>query len=126
MRVPRINMKIIELNLSHDNFYCPVTGCHIQSEEHFEPAGALVAGWHSEILNEPLVLKGKFQAKWDEYVAKQDEAEDFLNISEFLNSVENENFVCFEITTREIACNGGPVDSTVWFVIDFDFRKEGS
>ena len=114
-------MQIIELELSQDSFFCPVTGHHIQGAQHFEPSPAMVAGWHSEIIDEPLALEDPVKDPWDAYVKKVDEADEGYDIKEFLRGIKNENLVCFEITTGGMAC--GPVWSTVWFVIDFNYEE---
>jgi len=121
MRVPRINMKIIELNLSHDNFYCPVTGCHIQGNQHFEPSPAMTGGWHSDIIDEPLIVTGLLKTKWEEYIEKIETKDECIDIIDFLNSVNSDSLVCFEISTSGVSC--GPFATTVWFVIDFNFSE---
>ena len=117
-------MQIIELTLSHDNFYCPVTGHYIQGPEHFEPSPAMVAGWHSDIMDEPLTLSDTFAPAYNKFVEDLDE-DDFVydeNLENFLKAIDAENLVCFKLNTSGIAC--GPVFSTVWFVIDFESQCE--
>lgn len=128
-------MKIIELSLNHHNFYCPVTGHHIQGPEHFDASPALVGAWVTEVGTGPFTLDAPLQAAWEDWIQMHEESdiEDDGNrfnepykISKFLAEVEAENLVCFEVTTRGFACD--PISSTNWFVIDFslDVEKEGS
>lgn len=116
-------MQIIELNLSHDNFYCPVTGQLIQSKEHFDPSPAMVAGWHSDIMEEPLTLSDELASAYEKFVEGMEE-DNFINdetLEDFLKSNDAKNLVCFKINTSGIAC--GPIFSTVWFVVNFDYHS---
>lgn len=78
--------------------------------------------WHCEILDEPEINHSELEQLWKEYVSKTDQADEFLEVPDFLASVSFENLVCFEITTHGMAC--GPVSSTVWFVIDMDYQTD--
>jgi hypothetical protein len=116
-------MQIIKLNLDNDSFYCPATGQHIQGPQHFEPSPALVAGWQSDYLEEPLVIKGPIAEQFKAFCKKLGEEESYFDedLEKFLLSVETPNLCCFEISSSGIAC--GPHSSTVWFVINFDYQK---
>jgi len=118
-------MHHVQLDLSHDNFYCPVTGFHMLSEEHYDASPATLfvyiedAGefeWYS-----PELEKLESTINTEEI---EDECEDGLsNIERFLAAIKDKlNLVVFTITTSGIAC--GPVSSTVHICIDMDYCEE--
>ncbi len=118
-------MQHVQLDLSHDNFYCPVTGFHMLSEEHYEASPATLfvyvedAGefeWYSQELEE---LESTVNT--EEIV---DECADGLSeVERFLLAIQDKpNLVVFTITTSGIAC--GPVSSTVHIGIDMDYYEE--
>jgi hypothetical protein len=108
-------MQYIKLNLDSDDFFCPATGAPITTEEAYEASPAQVGMWHCEVLEEPEIHSDELETAWTNYMQNLDE-EDYFEMEEFLASLDLKNHVCFEITTRGIAC--GPVITTVWFVID--------
>ena len=119
-------MKYIKLDLSHDNFYCPATGTHIQSKDHFEPvSSSLKAYWISDVgLDEPAFNDAKLEEAWATLSAmlnENNEGIDWEDVEKFLDNYDQPNYVAYEITTGGIAC--GPVSSTVVFVIDMDTGK---
>ncbi|MDA7624712.1 hypothetical protein N8697_00920 [bacterium] len=119
-------MKYIKLDLSHDNFYCPATGTHIQSKDHFEPvSSSLKAYWISDVgLDEPAFDDAKLEEAWATLSAmlnENNEGIDWEDVEKFLDNYDQPNYVAYEITTGGIAC--GPVSSTVVFVIDMDTGK---
>ena len=118
-------MQHVQLDLSDDNFYCPATGFHILSAEHYEASPATLfvypedAGefeWYSRELEK---LEATINA--EDVV---NECEDGLsNVERFLATIkDNPNLVVFTITTSGIAC--GPVSSTVHICINLDYCKE--
>ena len=115
-------MKYIKLDLSHDNFYCPATGVHIQGNNHFEPEASSLKGyWISDVgLEEPAFNDKKFEDGWATFSKKfsDDEGIGWEDLEKFLNEYDEPNYVAFEITTGGIAC--GPISSTVVFVINMD------
>ena len=111
-------MVIIQLDLSHDHFFCPVTGQRITGPQTYEASPAQAGMWIGEIIDDPEITSPELEAKWKHYEAHVSE-EDGIEIEAFLESVELPNHVCFEITTSGIAC--GPCSSTVWYVIDMDY-----
>lgn len=118
-------MQLIDLNLSHDNFFCPATGHHIVGPEHYDPSPAMLGMWHCEVLDQPEIQDTALQKAWDTYFGKISENEDFywdIDLESFMESVERPNLACFKITTSGFAC--GPVHTTVWFVIDMDFDAD--
>jgi len=117
-------MQIIDLDLSHDNFYCPATGHHIVGPQHYEASPALVGMWHCEVLEEPEIHDAALETSYKEYLKQIEKEEEWPEMDEFLASFESPNFVAFKITTHGIAC--GPVSSTVWYVINMDYEDEGA
>ena len=118
-------MQHVQLDLSHDNFYCPATGFHMLSAEHYEapPATLFVYPedtgefeWYSRELE-----KLEATINTEDVV---DECEDGLsNVERFLSAIKDKpNLVVFTITTSEIA--RGPVSSTVHICIDMDYCEE--
>ena len=118
-------MHHVQLDLNHDNFYCPATGFHILSAEHYEASPATLfvcpedAGefeWYSRELEK---LEATINA--EDVV---NECEDELsNVERFLDAIKDKpNLVVFTITTSGIAC--GPVSSTAHICIDMDYCEE--
>lgn len=118
-------MHHIQLDLNHDNFYCPATGFHMLSEEHYKPSPATLfvypedAGeieWYSRELE-----KLEATINTEEIV---EECEDGLsNVERFLAAIKDKpNLVVFTITTSGMAC--GPVSSTVHLGIDMNYCEE--
>lgn len=116
-------MHQVQLDLDHDNFFCPATGFHILGPEHYEPSPATLfvypedAGefeWYSRDLEK---LESTINS--DEVV---DQCEDGLsNVERFLEAIKDkQNLVVFTITTSGIAC--GPVSSTIHICIDMNYR----
>ena len=109
-------MQIIELERDDWNFFCPATGRPVFTE-HGEPnTPALRGNWCHELPDEPMNLSEELQASWDAYLKNVEEADEDVDVVAFLGSVEQANWVAFEITTCGMAC--GPVWSTTWTVLD--------
>ena len=111
-------MQIIKLDLSHNNFFCPVSGQQIVSKNSYQPSPAMAAMWHSEIVDLPEIYNSELEQAWVKYVEKVETDDDYLDVAEFIESNSIGSLVCFEITTHGMAC--GPISSTVWYVIDMD------
>lgn len=112
-------MKQIELDLSHHELYCPVTGEQIVGmDTPFEPSEATLFCFLDEI--------GEFQyaEKWieDLYNTYMDETDNDHPeaFDKLLHAIglKHDNSLCFSITTSGMAC--GPTGSTVHFGIDMD------
>jgi len=112
-------MQFIELELGHDNFFCPATGERILSEESFEPSPATLGVWTTDYIEEPQHLSKAMAPAWDAYSASIDEDEDWVDIPAFLSGIQQPNWVTFAITTSGMSC--GPASSTVYIVIDMDY-----
>ena len=113
-------MKYIKLDLSHDNFYCPATGTHIQSKDHFEPeSSSLKAYWISDVgLDEPAFDDAKLEEAWATFSKKlteNDEVLEWEKLEEFLVGYDKPNYVAFEISTGY-----GPSSREVVLLIDMD------
>ena len=111
-------MQIIQLELDHDNFFCPVNGQRITGSQSYEASPAQLGMWVDLVIDEPEINSPELEAKWQHYVEQLAE-DDFTVMAEFFEAIDLPNHVCFEITTSGMAC--GPVSSTAWFVIDMDY-----
>lgn len=111
-------MKIFEIDLSHETFYCPVTGMCLQTDtEGFADEVPSVMGyWIGEVVEEPMIKDENLQEAWDMFL--ENGSSDSLP-AKFLSGYNNPNWVVFELTTSGIAC--GPMSSTIWYVIDLNF-----
>ena len=118
-------MHHVQLDLSHDNFYCPATGFHMLSAEHYEASPATLFVYPEDA--------GEFEWYSREFEKLEatintedvvDECEDGLsNVERFLAALKDKpNLVVFTITTSGIAC--GPVSSTVHICINMDYCED--
>ena len=111
-------MQIIELDLSHSNFFCPVTGIQLFSEDSQSSSPALMAVWVQEVANEPDIYNSALEQKWEDWVAANEEEEDFCwDVSEFLATVNEPNWVAFQITI-----GGSMMPETATILIDMDYE----
>jgi hypothetical protein len=125
-------MTLVELWLDHDNLYCPVTGNHILSSEHFSasPATAFVFPVDGDdfecITHELKLIEEKVNPEgWEDDLEEEDDGslEYSSRIGRFLKAIEKEpHLLVFKITTSGMAC--GPVSSTVYVGIDMNFQEE--
>ena len=111
-------MQILALELSHFNFFCPVTGQRISGSETYQASPAQVGLWLGGLLEQPEIRCAKLHAAWEGYVAEH-AAETGIYLDAFLQSVELPNYACFAITASAIG--SGPYPSTVWYVFDMDY-----
>ena len=98
-------MQIIELDLSHSNFFCPATGQRITGEVSHAPSPALAGMWHAEVPEEPELFHPELEALWNAYVARiaeNGDEDDSPDIPESLSGVGIGSLVCFQITTTEL------------------------
>ena len=112
-------MQILDLNLSHNNFYCPVTGHRISGPQLYDSSPALVGMWLGDMLEEPEIKDTKLENSYDDYLKQIDKENGMWDIDEFLGGFENPDFVVFKITT-----DGVGHYPTVWFAINMDYEKE--
>lgn len=118
-------MQKVVLDLSHEYFFCPVTGQLIKDDHTYQPSPATMFTFVDDV-GEFETLHPDLQEKWDkvkEQAEHEEEDEgDYIGTEDlfdrFLEQVNNPSLVCFIITTRGMAC--GPVSSTVRIGIDMD------
>ena len=115
-------MQIIELNVPHYNFYCPVTGECISANG--EPvnldASSLCGYWVSVELESPSILHQDFEDAYRAYLKKCatnneiDYIPEWEELEVFLKEYNKANWVVFNINTRL-----SDQDATnAWYVID--------
>ena len=117
-------MQKVILDLSHEYFYCPVTGQLIKDDHTYQPSPATLFTFVDEV-GDFETLHPNLQGKWDkikEQAENDEEEEDYIDtenlFDRFLEQVSITSLVCFIITTRGMAC--GPVSSTVRIGIDMN------
>ena len=115
-------MKIIELELTKDYFYCPATGIWITSEDDVNhDAPSLLGYWLDEFWREPFIKNDLLQKAWEDYIANFDALEsspDFVNpfesLQDFFRSLKLNHVVVFKII------NDLPTSLTPYFIIDLE------
>ena len=123
-------MQIVELELNHFNFYCPATGEFILMEDEpcNEDAASLMGYWVDEVINEPFLKDEQLKKDFEAFINYHEEEDEdfslgFEELEQFLTEFEAPNWVVYKITTCGIGC-GGPICSTVYFVIDMNTVAE--
>ena len=113
-------MQIVELELSHFTFYCPVTGRQICGVEvgMDESVPSLMGFWEDEFLDKPIINNPELKIDWDKYYKSTDRRELSDGFEKFLRSISAPQWLVYKITTYGMAC--GPMSSTVWFVIKME------
>jgi len=113
-------MQIVELDLDHFEFYCPVTGIKMMGDaEEFVASPATVFCFVDEVRD--------FECVTDDFRQAYESAsadEDLLSEEVFqsLAGYGDRNLVCFTITTRGMAC--GPISSTVRVGINMNYTAD--
>jgi hypothetical protein len=119
-------MQIIDLKLQQINLYCPVTGAPItiENEGMFEDAPSLIAYWHHEILDEPVINDSEFKKAWNTFYASCDEDNgtefDYDTFENFLIQFPQPNWVVFKCSTIE--GDHGPILDTMWYILNLDIE----
>lgn len=119
-------MNNVELELNHDNFYCPVTGQHIMGvgvNEGFNPSKAVLFCYVNEIEDFEYAkpeIKELFETCLKQ--TEDDGSEAYDVMIQKMNETESQNLVCFEITTNGMAC--GPISTKVKVCFDMNYRTE--
>ena len=116
-------MQIIEPERDDWNSHCPATGRLVFSENGEPNTPAPRGSWCHEVPEEPMHLAEELQPLWQAHLEAQADADEGADVVGFLRSVEQPNWVAFEITTRGTAC--GPVWSTAWTVLDLNAAGDG-
>lgn len=115
-------MQIIDLNLSHWNFHCPVTGQKIQSDgEDTQFPPSLKGLWIGEIADNPEIKDPTLQAAWDNFIENFND-ESFLepeDINGFLANYTAPNWLAFYICSGTAAFN-----DSAWYIIDMDTQSK--
>lgn len=131
-------MQIVPLELSHNTFFCPVTGVQLLSPDDYHCSAATLfhfidmEGGHLvdptpeiELLyNEAFedINKGLYE-NYDFRFNYSDEAKAF-EILVYEKLKQENNYVLFEICTTGFAC--GPISSTVYIGIDMNYQSAES
>jgi hypothetical protein len=92
-------MQELQLNLVHQNFYCPVTGDSILSDDRYQPSSATVFTYLDEV-GDFQDLAPEFEPLVDELCVLDDDHSLFERFKKRLN---DDKIVCFSITTRGMA-----------------------
>ncbi len=122
-------MQIIELKLSHSNFYCPATGEVIVDEDaEFmnENAKSLMGYWSSLVFEEPCINNKSLETGWGKFVKKFEretdgDSPDYEDFETFLREYNNPTWVVFAFTNTGVG--HGFQSDTLWLVIDMDTKK---
>lgn len=125
-------MKYDTVEMNSGRIYCPSTDEVIMTLDELAPvkedAKALIALWHSEIIDQPTINDEKIRKDWEEYLDKFDEETRYFDLYEklftFLEEYEAPDWRVYQIETSGMAC--GPVSSTVWYVVLADTVIEGN
>ena len=116
-------MQIIELERDDWNFFCPATGRLVFTDDGETNTPALRGSWCHEVPEEPMHLAEELKPLWQLHLDAQAAKDEGADVVTFLQSVEQPNWVAFEITTCGMAC--GPVWSTAWAVLDLSESEAG-
>jgi hypothetical protein len=110
-------MQLVNVNIDHHDFYCPVTGRQILGGELYEPSPATVMTYLDDV-SVIMYADEEMQPKLSSLgLAVDDDAE-----PEQLETLGLEdNIVCYKISTWGMAC--GPCSSTVRIFIDMNYEN---
>lgn len=112
-------MQLVQLDLAHDNFFCPVTGQAIlRGEEAFHASPATVFCYVDEV-DEFETISEEAKSIFDTLEIDEDEDSTDEIFEKFAKMYSDNNVVCFVITTSGMAC--GPVSSTVRIGIQMNY-----
>ena len=127
-------MQIIELELSHLDLYCPVTGELICNEEmgYNEAAKSLKGYWIDEVFMEPFIKDASLNAAWAKLVSECEEAQekaeeddseldeayelDTNRLYRFLSDYDAPTWIVFQMANGA----GGEVTNKGLFVVDME------
>jgi hypothetical protein len=109
-------MQLIQLERSDGNFFCPATGRPVYGEDGEPNTPAFRGSWCDDLPEDPLHLTEDLSLLWEAYLEAQEAISAPVDLVAFLRSVDQPNWVTFEISISGMAC--GPVWSTTWTVLD--------
>ena len=110
-------MNIVDLNLDHYDFYCPVTGAKILADGEELPLPSTVrALWVHECAEDPIHLDPSLVKKWEAWEECKNE-DDFVSehINAFVGAIDEPNWVTFSIRT-----GGGLLPERLTLIIDMN------
>ena len=111
-------MQVIRLTRNDWQFYCPITGEKAFHDDG-EPNAKSVRGiWVDAEPSEPCYLSSELEDAWNVYKTAQEAKEEYCDLGEFLESVDKEGWIAFEITYAGYGC--GPVTTTTWTALDLN------
>lgn len=106
-------MQIVSATVESMDFYCPVTGHRVISEDDgFTPSSATKGYWVNEVQFEPEISDDDLAGTWQKWLQRNDLEDDLVGAIDFLEDHPAENWVVFALHTK-----GLPGD-TAWVVID--------
>jgi hypothetical protein len=122
-------MQLIQLELSHSNFFCPVTGEVILDEKDTpmnDNAKSLMGFWHTELLEEPSIKNNSLKRAWDKLCLDLEketggDVAGYEDLEEFLKNYDSQTWVVFVITNSGVG--HGFSSSTHYFVIDMETTR---
>ena len=97
-------MNIVDLNLDHYDFYCPVTGAKVLADGEELPLPSTVrALWVHECAEDPIHLDPSLVKKWEAWEECKNE-DDFVaeHINAFVGTIDEPNWVTFCLRTDRI------------------------
>ena len=121
-------MQLVQLALSHLNFYCPATGEQITGAEGTNlDVPSIVAYWEEGFLKTPTTEDQVLKEAWKEYFHKykrehegeEPEGEDLLV---FLRNYDKPHWVGFELRPWTVDRFGSSI--RIWFVLDLDANTD--
>ena len=124
-------MQEVEEDLSHNNFFCPVTGQQITGDDFANPEVPSIRFIYLPEIEDFETIHPDLKPVADrirkKIAAKQEKDEDYCEeffdlFKEALKKAKaNRSLVIYSITTSGIAC--GPVSETVHIAIDMDYEE---
>lgn len=122
-------MQIVQLALSHLNFYCPATGEQIMGADTATnlDVQSMVAYWEEGFLKSPDVKDKALAEDWKAYYlnykmeheGEEPEGEELLH---FLRNYDGPHWVVFELTPWIIDSFGN--SRKMWFVLNLDANTD--
>ena len=117
-------MQIVKLELAHFNFFCPVTGERILSEDCIYDAKSVKGYWFDSSIDEPTITNRKLAAEWKRYLKKNKESDLYTYelLEEFLAEYPEPYWIVFSLSDSGMGC-GGTFSANLWIVIDLNVKN---